>query len=495
MHTFLFGSTGDDGPMIDMGGAYLVGQDGVPARGEITVADGAIRCQARTADPLGLSVLWPVEGFGTVQLETTRLPPRQAPYHLLLELARHRLMRITLKREEWGLFDYVGMEEIAAEIDRARQAFVRALQHADDTRAAARLAGESLTQAMWASERLSRFHAGVFIARRQSSGGFAKSFLGTAALAQPPQPELLGRIATLFNFVRVPFVWRWVQPAEHDGHYELPDSWVKACTAANLPVRGGPLLHFGVRSVPDWMYLWENDFDTILEMAREHVRHTVERYANRISTWIVASGLHADNVFSLNFEQIMELTRMAATVAKQAAPRAQIVLELTQPWGEYYARNLRTIPPVLYADMCVQSGIPFDAVGLQFVFGIDSDGFHVRDLFQVSAMIDRVANLGKPIHVTAIGAPSRVDQPAESPVTTGGEWHGAWSEETQAGWLAALAEVALSKPYVESVCLNTLADGQGDDVPHSGILHENLAPKQAFDSLLQLHRRLAGDAA
>jgi hypothetical protein len=40
--------------------------------------------------------------------------------------------------------------------------------------------------------------------------------------------------------------------------------------AAGLGLRGGPLLNFGIRSVPDWMYIWEHDFEAIYDAAREH---------------------------------------------------------------------------------------------------------------------------------------------------------------------------------------------------------------------------------
>ena len=189
-----------------------------------------------------------------------------------------------------------------------------------------------------------------------------------AAVASPGRQPATGRCATAW--ISCPSArLRDVHPNEQAIHFERLDAWLDACAQARLPVRGGPLLNFGVRFVPDWMYIWENDFDTILEYAREHVQRCVRRYADRIHTWVAASGLHADNVFSLNFEQVMEITRMAAGTVKEAAPRAQVILDLTQPWGEYAIHNQRSIPPLLFADMAVQSGVPFDAFGLQFLFG------------------------------------------------------------------------------------------------------------------------------
>ncbi len=178
---------------------------------------------------------------------------------------------------------------------------------------------------------------------------------------------------------------------------------------------------------------------------------------------------------------------MAATVTKQLAPRSQVLIDLSQPWGEYYARNQQTVPPLLYADMAVQSGINFDGFGLQFVFGIASDGYDVRDPFQISALIDKLANLGKPLHITALGVPSQVAGEGAPP---GGEWHAPWSEEIQAEWLTTVSEIALSKPYVETVCIQTLVDRADDIINHGGLLREDLAPKPAFTRLAELRKRL-----
>jgi GH35 family endo-1,4-beta-xylanase len=474
-----------DRPSPDLRGAYLVGVDEVPVRGEFRVDGNIIACEARGREALGISVLWPVKEYGTVQLQTTRLPVRDEPYHLHIELARHRLMRISMKREEWGLFDYPGVEDIAAKVDQARDLFLEALQKTDDPPAAARVADQSLALAVGASEELCRFHASVFISRRRQSGGFARNFLGVSLPPAAPPGALTKRFAQVFDFVQIPFVWRDIQPDEQHVRYEAIDKWVTKCSKAGLAVRGGPLLNLGVQFVPDWMYLWENDYESISGFAREHVRRTVERYADRIEAWVVASGLHADSVFSLNFEQIIDLTRAAARITRQAAPQAQIVLDLTQPWGEYFARDQRTAPPLLYAEMAVHSGISFDAFGLQLVFGLDSEGFHLRDMLQISSLIDRLANLGKPIHVTAVAVPS---------AAAAGVAGQSWSERAQADWLADFSAIALSKPYVEAVCLQTLTDRVCTGVPAGGVLRDDLTPKPAFERLAEVRRDLGAGA-
>jgi hypothetical protein len=478
-------------PLPALAGAHAVGTDNVPLRADLEIVGNEIRCTTRSQEPIGLSLLWPVEGFGVVQLQTARLPGRDAPYHLPLELARHQMMRVSVKREEWGLYDYGGMDEVAAQIDEARDAFVRALQTIDRPEEAAQHANKALAAGLVAGEAMSHFHANVFLGRRHQTGGFAKPFLGACIPAGLSDANLCKQIADLFDFVRVPCNWREIEPTEQDQRYDAIEASMKACAQSGMTLHSGPLLNFGVRSVPDWMYIWEHDFESIYEAARKHVERTVQRYAKQVQTWIAVSGLHADNVFGFSFEQVMELTRMAVTTIKRVAPRAQVLIDLSQPWGEYYARNQQTIPPLLYADMAVQSGINFDGFGLQFLFGVGSEDYHLRDVLQISALIDKLANLGKMLHITALGAPS-----ATGPTPAGGEWRAPWSESVQADWLSAVATIALSKPYVDTVCLVPLTDGPDSIIADGGLLRTDHAPKSAFAKLLEMRKRfVAGDVA
>ena len=466
----------------ELRGAYLVGVDGVPVRGDLRVNDNVIACEARNQEPLALSVLWPVDGFGVVQLQTTRLPVQEQPYNLNVELLRHRLMRLTVKCEEWGLYDYPGMNDIATDIEQVRTLFLDTLQHADDPPAAAKLADKAMSVALRASEALCQFHASVFLSRRRQTEGLTENYLGVSLPPSVPAQAINKDLTSVVDFAQIPFAWSEIQPDEKSTRYAPIDTLIKSCTKAGLGLRGGPVLNFGVRSLPDWLHVWENDYEAITSFAREHVRRTVTRYAKQIGTWVVASGLHADNVFPFNFEQIIDLTRLAVGVTRQAAPQARVIIDITEPWGEYYARNQRTAPPLLYAEMALQAGINFDAFGVQFLFGLNADGFHVRDMLEISTLIDRLAGLGKPLHVTAVAVPSD----ASAVETADRDWSG----QLQAQWLAAFCEMALSRPYIESICLQTLTDAVCPGIPSGGVLDAKLAAKPALERLKKLRREL-----
>jgi hypothetical protein len=191
---------------------------------------------------------------------------------------------------------------------------------------------------------------------------------------------------------------------------------------------------------------------------------------------------------------------MCCLLAKKLAPHSQVLIELVMPWGEYYARNQRTIPPMLYADMAVQSGVKFDAFGVQFLMGVPVDGHYVRDLLQVSSLLDEFVGFGKSVHVTSCEVPSDVIPDAwdawggKAQVTEGGQWHGPWSPRLQAEWLQAFYRVGISKPFVESICWRDLADYEGHFIPHGGLCRNDLSPKLSYRELRNFRASLAGAA-
>lgn len=496
MLSFAVYANGQPAKKVNLSGAYVVGTDDVPLRADISFRNGVVTCKKRAAGPAGLALLWDVSGAGTIMLETIRVPEREKPYILQVELARARLMKINQKLEDWGMLEFGGVPDVADRIVRSRDALVRALQ-AESPAEAAAIGDEALVAAVEASERLSRHHAEVLLSRRRGAGAFGRKVFGCAVPLDASVDTMRRPLTEAFDFVTVPVVWRDIEPSEQTFNWKPLDTWVEQLAKHPMPIKGSSLLSFNEKHVPDWLYIWEHDFDTIRDLAFEHARRVLNRYGQHIQAWDVISGIHANNCFTFNFEQLMELTRMTAALTKQLAPRATAIIDLVAPWGEYYARNQRTIPPLLYADMAVQSGVGFDAFGLQFHFGPGVDGMYVRDMFQISSLIDLYSKLGRGLHITAVEVPSDTFTPreaagADAANLDGGTWHEPWSEAVQAEWLGQFLTVALSKPFVESVSWHTLADIGRQVVPNGGLLRSDLSRKPAYDVLVQMRAEILG---
>jgi hypothetical protein len=139
--------------------------------------------------------------------------------------------------------------------------------------------------------------------------------------------------------------------------------------------------------------------------------------------------------------------------------------------------------------MVAQSGVECDGFGIELEIGQPRRGSFCRDLFQISAVLERFSTLGKPVFLTAVACPDRpLGRDGLNP-SDAGRWHEAWSPEAQARWLREIYRIALSKPFIENVAWADLCDESAQRaLPGSGLLDDMLRPKPAFDALQDLRR-------
>lgn len=467
--------------------AYMFGADLIPLyQVQMNYKEGVLECSKRSPDSAGLALLWSVKGAGRLLLSTTRLPDRAEPYNLNVELARARLMQITLKREDWALF-----EEDTRFADLAHEAqdlFIQSLLHIADPARASLLADRSLEKGLQFSEQLATRHADQLLALRCRHRGLGRHSLGVAIDLDRMEDSTYRKwLLELFGFVTIPMEWGTIET--EPGHYDFEriDRCMDLLAGRRLALCAGPLLRFHPTSLPAWLASGENKFEKIREAAYEFVTRTVTRYAKYIHAWRVISGMHAWNCLGFTFEQIIEMTRTACLAAKSADTKSRKIIEIVFPWGEYYATDRSTIPPLVYTDMIIQSGINFDAIGLQLLFGADAPGMHVRDMMQISSRLDFFAQVAKPVHITSVGVPDRVWAPDGDPQVCG-YWRKPWSQEIQAQWLESFYKAALSRSFINTVTYAALADGSHNALAGCGLLDENLNPKKALLSIVKFQK-------
>src|SRR5262249_31403158 len=160
----------------------------------------------------------------------------------------------------------------------------------------------------------------------------------------------------------------------------------------------------------------------------------------------------------LRIEEMLDLTRLAVLSVRKLQPTATVLVEISQPWGEHVTHIDRSIAPLLYATLVKEQGIAFDGLAGRIQMGDTECGPATRDLMQLSAILDTFSSLDRPIHVTAVGAPSTALKPvAPIPATPStpeerraelcsdpGYWRQPWSPAQQAEWLTQAIAVAAS---------------------------------------------------
>jgi hypothetical protein len=478
-----------NGKVVDkfmLSGAYLFGGDGIGIRRtQITFKDGFVECIKSNLETAGMALLWPIDGFGKVLLPTTCLPDRERPYNLNVEIARAKLMQIVNKREDWLFFNSIeGLEDLLKE---AQDLFIQAIQNISEPSVASQLADESLKKAIIFSEMLAIKQAESLFQTRTKSHGFGRGCFGCRIdPLEMDNPVYVDKLLELFGSVTIPINWARIEPRKGIFDFSTIDACIEVLGKQKLTLSVGPLLCFSKEFLPKWLLRSGASFEKIRETAYQFVSRIVARYCSVIRAWYVISGLNVFNHFGFRFEEILEMTRAANMAVKQASDRALKIIEVSNPWGEYYTTIPNSIPPLVYMDMVVQSGINFDAFGLQIRFGKNQSGMHIRDMMQISAILDYFGPIAKPLYMTNVEVPSQDGQGLHDGKGAG-IWHEKWNQSRQGQWIEQFYKIALSKPFVNSVTYSNLIDTEDSAIAYSGLLTDQIEAKESFRTLKKLH--------
>src|SRR5947207_364767 len=139
----------------------------------------------------------------------------------------------------------------------------------------------------------------LLLNRRRASGAFVKHVVGCRVNSLVQNQKYKETIAENFDYAVLPMTWRQLQPEEAVFNTDSVDEWVEMLARKRVPIIAGPLVSLDEGMIPDWMFIWEHDFDTLREMAYEFVQKVVQRYRRAIGACIVVSGVHAGGEFIL----------------------------------------------------------------------------------------------------------------------------------------------------------------------------------------------------
>ena len=478
----------------DNGLLYLTSSDGCPLSNRVAAVDNFLHCDSK-GEPVALHALYSVDDFGQIALNTLPLADADDPYNLSLEFARAKLAQIEGRREAWSANGFGPTRRLRDELGRSKMILRRAAetQAANPVRAAS-TAEKVLTRLVWAGERLAIEAAEHGIKNRIADGSAKRILLGANCFGLNGSAEYKTRFADLFNYATLPFYWRGFEPEPGRENWEKIHGMLDWLRPNNIEAKGHPLVWFHEPSYPAWAR--RGSFEELRRINADRVNRVVSRCRGNIMHWDVIAQAHGPdsaNMFDFSEEQFVEMTGAAIRAAREANPGIIAIVTVCSPFGEYASTAEGKWCPHRYLSACIDKGIEFDAIGIQWYNG--SGAHYCRDLLEISAHLDKYGALGKPVHITEVGCPSssRPDPQhmlGDATVQHAGEWHGKWCDTLQAEWAHEFYTICCGKPYVEAVSWWDFADYPRHYFTHAGLLRRDFSPKPAYHRLLDLARDL-----
>lgn len=473
---------------------YITGLDEVPWQSRAQRTGDVLAVRRSESDSGCFHIPWNVAGYGELVLATASLMERERPYHLPVELARGSLHRVRNQIAAWESIGLVVPDNVNSKVQAALGHFAKAATTQHEPLGAAAAAQDSLNAVHEALRDLIAAYVQQSLASRQRQPTRVVKLLGLNLGRAPIKESVQKEILTTFNAATIPVVWRELEPREGKLDWSLSDRQVEWSRQAGLKTCVGPLVQLDRGSLPDWLYIWEGEFDNLSTVVVEHIRAIVTRYRGKASLWQCAARMNASDVLSLTEEQRLRLTVLAVQVARQADPRVPIVLWVDQPWAEFMSTKACDLSPLHFADSLVRADLGLAGLGLDINLGYCPGGTQPRDLLDFSRMIDRWSCLGLPLLVTlTIPSDSGADAQARLPgrvlpLAPGGQTTAA----SQSVWTAELVPLLLAKPSVQGVWWNQLLDSQPHEFAHGGLFDAQGHTKPALHALQAARRQYLG---
>ena len=463
--------------------AYMTGMDRTPTRASIDIRPGLLICEREHIESGRLHVAWPVREFGTPIVSTATLAERAQPYDLGVELARGRLNDVRNQLSEWSLIGLVVPEPLKELLRKAQKALARAVTAGDDREAAHEAANECLTTAFRAAEVLLQAYTDQVLMRRREHTRLLPTLLSTSIAGDPKKFSHCARLAEGINALRINASWGELAPTEGQLRWNAFDAQLAWCRANKLVPTAGPLIDLRPRALPDWLWLWSGDGEEIIAMAEDLIRQVLARYRGKVAAWHLVHRAAVNEILGLGEEDQVRLTARALQVARQVDPSALLIIDFERPWADWLASSPFQLGSYHLADSLSRADLGLGGIGLEVAIGYGPPGSHMRDILELSRLLDQFAPLEAPIHVTlAMPSAAGPDPQADPGVTVAkSQWpsepDAALQRDRGAQWLA----LALAKPYVRSVHWINTRDADPHVYPHSGLFDANDRPKPLLD--------------
>jgi hypothetical protein len=468
--------------------AYLAGVDRVSWPTRTNLENECLVLQRSVSDSANLHIPWPVEGHGQIMLTTGSLMERPEPYQLPLELARGVIAQLRNQLSEWQMIGLTVSEAIAGKITEAVQQFSQAVVTQNELAVSSRWACGALRAALDAANLLSAAYAEQAWAVRCHNGGPLNSFvgadLGTSLLDDNSAKQFL----LSFNAAQVPICWRDTEATEENLSWTTSDQQITWCRSHGLKVLAGPLLMLAPQALPDWLCLFDDDFESLFHCVSAFVRAAVSRYRGAVNGWICAGRVNTTEALALSEQEELQLVARSVELIHTLDPGTPVIVSFDQPWAEYMSRRCSDFPPLHFADVLARANIGLSEVMMEVNLGYYPGGTLPRHPLEFSRQLDMWSLLGMPMWLS-ISVPSDFhnDPLAQHKVAL---LPGSWTAESQREWVAQFVPLMLAKPMVQGVVWNQLRDGVPHEFPHAGLFDDRQQAKPALQALASLRQNL-----
>jgi len=414
---------------------------------------------------------------------------RALPYSLQLELARGRVNQLRCQTADWQASGLQVPDPLAAQIRNASLSFGWAVAEADSAPGGAQ-AQAALVQTAKAAEQLTQLYIEQLFEVRHQREPRLNTALG-CRISPLLDDSISDAVRQTFNTVGLPLPWSAIEASEGQYRWQPFDAALEWAENQSLAVTGGPVIDFSAAMLPAWLWLYERDVGSLQKFMAGYLTAALRRYRRRIRRWLLTYASNSASILSLGEDELLWLTIRMAQVAKQIDPELELVVGISQPWGECMATEDRSHSPFIFADTLVRSDLNLAALDVELVMGVTPRGSYCRELLETSRLLDLYSLLGVPLGIT-LGFPSSTgpDPKADPELrVAAGHWHGACSAGIQAEWAAAFTSLALSKPYVQAVNWTHLGDASPHQFPHCGLADGAGHPKPALQALRLLRQK------
>ena len=469
--------------------AYLASMDGIPWECKCLWDECILTIERDTRESGNLYFCWNVPGRGQVMLCSGSLMERERPYNLPVELARGTINRLRNQAATWlaaGMEMPDNFEELNS---RAALVFASAAIGQEQPERAAERAEESIRISLEAADLLVQNYAEQVLAIRRREQPTLTTLLA-GRLDGVPQGAAADAFLAAFNTAVLVPNWPEMGSSSGDCKWDDLDRQVQWCRDHGLRICMGPLIQFDRGSLPDWLYLWEGEYEEICESVFTFAQGVVRRYAGKVHLWNCAARMNVPGAMDLSEEQRLKLTVDMLELTRSLDSRTPAIVSFDQPWAEYIAAEDQELTPLHFADTLARSDLGMAGVGIEMNLGYTPHGTLPRDLLEISRQVDRWSQLGLPLVIFVTSPSSEAKDPlarsTARPLPS--LIAGGLSPQAQAKLIAQLIPLLIARQPVQAVVWNQWRDDLSHDFPHGGLYDTMGQPKPGLKKLVEIRR-------